>query len=99
MSGLSIGWGGQGGHISMRICRRIARQPSAARCDVHFVDLRTSPLATIATIATRVPVSWETARDLASVEARVRDLPVEHWSDMGDRLARSHWCVVGIHTT
>jgi ribosomal protein S18 acetylase RimI-like enzyme len=94
MSGLSIGWGSQGGHISMRLCRRLVRQPSAARCHVHFVDLMESPLATI---ATRVPVSWETARDLASVEARVRDLPVEHWSDIGDRLAHSHWCVVGIH--
>jgi hypothetical protein len=47
-------------------------------------------------IDTRVPVTWKIARDLTSVEDLVRDLPVEHRSDVGDRLARSHWCLVGV---
>lgn len=94
MSGLSIGRGSQGGHFAMRLCRRVVRQPSMARCYVYFVDLIESSLAAI---ETRIPVSWETAHDLASVEARVRDLPAEHWSDVGDRLAHGHWCLVGIH--
>jgi RimJ/RimL family protein N-acetyltransferase len=94
MSGLSIIPGGHGGLISTRLGRRIVRRPSAARCDVHYVDLTDTPLAAI---DTRIPVSWEIARDLPAVEQRVRDLPREHWSDVSDRLANSHWCLVGVH--
>jgi hypothetical protein len=93
MSGRSLGWGIRGVRISLKLSRRLARQPSAARCDVHVVDLVDTPLRAI---DTRVPVTWEVARDLTSVEDRVRDLPPEHRSDIGDRLANSHWCVVGV---
>jgi ribosomal protein S18 acetylase RimI-like enzyme len=81
------------GHVSERLCRRLARQPSAARCHVQFVDLTDGAFRAI---ATRVPVAWETAHDLASIEGRVRALPLEYWSDVSDRLARDHWCVVGL---
>ncbi|MGE3270731.1 MAG: GNAT family N-acetyltransferase [Chloroflexota bacterium] len=82
------------GHLSTRFSRRLVRQPAAARCDVHFIDLMNAPLPTI---DPRIPMCWETAQDLTSVESRVRALPAEHWSDVPDRLARSHRCLVGIH--
>jgi ribosomal protein S18 acetylase RimI-like enzyme len=94
MLGFMIHWGIWGSRISMRLYRRVLRPPSAARCDVHFIDLAQ---ALLPVIDTRTPITWETVHDLASVEDRVRDLPVEHWSDVGDRLARHHWCVVGIY--
>jgi ribosomal protein S18 acetylase RimI-like enzyme len=76
----------------MRLWRRLARPLSAAHCHVYFVDLAATPLCTI---ETRVSITWETARDRVSVEDRVRELPVENWSDVGDRLAHNHWCLVG----
>lgn len=77
----------------MRFCRRVLRPPLSARFQVYFVDLVDAPLPEI---DTRIPVTWEVGRDLATVEDRVRELPPEHWSDVGDRLARHHWCVVGM---
>jgi hypothetical protein len=91
MPGLLIGLGVLGIRISMRLGRRLVRPPSAARYQVHFVDLEHTPLNAI---DARVPVKWEIARDLTSVQDLVRDLPVEHRSDIGDRLAHSHWCLV-----
>jgi ribosomal protein S18 acetylase RimI-like enzyme len=92
MWGLSLGWRTWGGRISLRIGRRLSRQPSAARFHVHYVDLLKAPLPGI---TTGVPITWETAYDLADVEACVRDLPIEYRSDVGDRLAQRHWCLVG----
>ena len=93
MSGLSIGWGIPGVRISMRLGRRLVRPPSAARYQVHFVDLVQTPLNAI---DTRGSVMWKVARDLTSVQDLVRDLPAEYRSDIGDRLAQSHWCLVGV---
>lgn len=93
MFGLARDWGALKDRIPVRLGRRLLRPPAAAKFQVHVVDLTAAPPSTI---ATRVPVTWEIARDLASVENRVRDLPAELWSDVGDRLARNHWCVVGM---
>lgn len=93
MSGLSIDWGIPGLRNSMRLSRRLVRPPSAARYQVHAVDLVQTPLNTI---DTGVPVRWKIVRDLASIQELVRDLPLEHRSDIGDRLAQSHWCLVGV---
>ena len=89
-----VGWAKRWGRLSRQLCRRVIRQPSAARCHVHFIDLMQLPLPPI---DARVPVTWETARNLAVVEERVRDLPLEVRSDVGDRLALNHWCLVGVY--
>lgn len=93
MLGLAIAWGIRGSRVSLRLWRRLVRRPSVARCHVHFIDLVDVPLPSI---DTRIPVTWETAHDIASVGDRVHDLPPEHWSDVGDRLAQNHWCLVGV---
>src|SRR5581483_12060354 len=93
MRRLSIGWTIRVGRIIMRLWCRLTRQPSAARCHIHFVDLMKTPLRAI---DTRVSITWEIAHDRVSVEDRVRELPVENWSDVGDRLAHNHRCLVGI---
>jgi RimJ/RimL family protein N-acetyltransferase len=94
MSGLSLIRGDHGDRISTRLGRRIIRRPTAARCHVHFIDLVETPLTAI---DPHIPVSWEIASDITSVESRVRDLPMEHWNDVDERVANSHWCVVGVH--
>ena len=46
-------------------------------------------------IDTKVSVTWETGYDLDAIEGRVRALPAETWSDVGDRIALHHWCLMG----
>jgi RimJ/RimL family protein N-acetyltransferase len=60
---------------------------------VYCFDLTTMPFRSI---STPVPVTWETGHDRYAIEDRVRALPAETWSDVGDRIALDHWCLVGI---
>lgn len=94
MSGLTMRLGMSGNQLPVRLGRRAFRRPSAVRYDVHYLDLHCAPLQDI---HTRVPVAWEIARDRDAVEGRFRELPFALWSDVDDRLAQDHWCVVGLH--
>ncbi|MGE3268784.1 MAG: N-acetyltransferase family protein [Chloroflexota bacterium] len=80
-------------HIVARLWRRIARRPLAAYCYVYFIDLTKAPDRSA---DTRVSVTWEIGDNQDAVESRVCVLPAENWSDVGDRLALNHWCLVGL---